>query len=166
MNTPATQHQRKGVYTVLVGLFLLFGITIPAHAAFFSIAQSDATLNGTIRLDVQATTEQWQPFNAAAAVITYDPTVLYPVFATTSTSIFKYWVLPPTIDREMHTISFAGGTNALGGFIFTGTLFSVEFFRLQNTTTTLAFSEQEIAAYDGLGTELSAERTSELFVYP
>jgi len=142
------------LYSMILVLSVFFVFAPPLHAATLFLEESESEFAGIYELSIYVHTDQKNPFNAAGAVITYPKESMYPLFVNASTSIFNYWVQSPTIDREAGTIMFAGGTSARGGFIFAGELFKILYIPLALERGTTTFSNVEILAYDGIGTNI------------
>lgn len=155
-----------------LGAPLLFFITVSSvHAASLYIDPAFTTLSRgdavtlSVRLDVDEANEEC--VNAVDGVITYSDNIV-PVDISIGDSIFSMWVEQPVIDKEKHTITFAGGipngycgriagdprlTNSLVKLIFRSPGFSIG-GGSGSTTATIAFAP-ETATYlnDGFGTK-------------
>jgi hypothetical protein len=62
----------------------------------------------TIKVSVRLDTDQDECVNTIDAVITYSENI-QPIDTSRGSSILSMWVEVPTINREQHTITFAGG---------------------------------------------------------
>lgn len=96
----------------LFALFLLLGLTSNAEAASLYMDPSTATLNrgDAVTISVRLDTDEaaGECVNAIDGIITYDPSIT-PVDISVGKSIFPIWVEAPVINKEKHTITFAGG---------------------------------------------------------
>lgn len=98
-------------YLWAVSLFLFFGLN-HASAATIYLDPGVATLNRgdaitlSVRLMPDSTTGEC--INAVDAVITYTDNI-QPVDVSIGRSIFSVWLEEPVINKDNHTITFAGG---------------------------------------------------------
>ena len=161
---------RNAMFFLVVPL-LFFSAVSSVHAASLYIDPAFTTLSRgdavtlSVRLDVDEANEEC--VNAVDGVITYSDNIV-PVDISIGDSIFSMWVEQPVIDKEKHTITFAGGipngycgriagdprlTNSLVKLIFRSPGFSIG-GGSGSTTATIAFAP-ETAAYlnDGFGTK-------------
>ena len=95
---------------LLVGvLFCLIGVG-RAHAASLYFDPSSATLNrgDIIKVAVRLDPDSGKCINAIDGVIKYSSNIQL-VDVSRGDSIMSVWVQPPTIDKQKHTVSFAGG---------------------------------------------------------
>lgn len=97
--------------------FLL--VATPANAATLYIDPGVATLNRgdslTTSVRIMPDKEAGECINVVDAVVTYTDNI-QPVDISIGKSIFNVWVEPPVINKENHTITFAGGiTNGYCG---------------------------------------------------
>jgi hypothetical protein len=161
---------RNAMYFLVLPLFF-FSVVSSAQAAslyidpaFTTISRGDS-ITLSVRLDVDEANEEC--VNAVDGVITYSDDIV-PVDISIGDSIFSMWVEQPVIDKEKHTISFAGGipngycgriagdprlTNSLVKLIFRSPGFSIG-GGSGSSTATVAFAP-ETTAYlnDGFGTK-------------
>ncbi len=159
--------------SLLLGvLFIGVFYASSAHAAslyidpaFSSLSRGDA-ITLSVRLDTDE--KQEECINAVDGVIKYSDN-LVPVDTSVGDSIFSMWVEQPKIDKEKHTITFAGGipngycgriqgdprlTNTVVKLIFRSPGFIVGGNPNGSSTAKVEF-EPETTAYlnDGLGTK-------------
>jgi hypothetical protein len=149
----------------------LFVFAIKAEAAslyidpaFAGISRGDA-IDLSVRLDVDEENEEC--INAVDGVIQYSENIV-PVDISIGDSIFSMWVEQPTIDKENHTITFAGGipngycgripgdprlTNTLVKLIFRSPGFSIGGGSGTSTATVEFTSETTAYLNDGFGTK-------------
>ena len=135
-----------------------------SDAAFRTIGRGDS-ITMSVRLDTDEANEEC--INAVDGIITY-PDTLIPVDISVGDSIFPVWVEQPTIDKDNHRITFAGGipngycgriagdprlTNTIVKLIFRSPGFTVG-ASTGSTTAKVDFAP-ETTAYlnDGLGTK-------------
>lgn len=102
---------------LVVLVFLIF--SAPAKAATLYIDPGVATLNRgdslTTSIRIMPDKEAGECINVVDAVVTYTDNI-QPVDISIGKSIFNVWVEPPVINKENHTITFAGGiTNGYCG---------------------------------------------------
>ena len=147
----------------LFALFLLLGLTSNAEAASLYMDPSTATLNrgDAVTISVRLDTDEaaGECVNAIDGIITYDPSIT-PVDISVGKSIFPIWVEAPVINKEKHTITFAGGipngycgriagdprlTNSLVKLIFRSPGFSIG-GGSGSSTATVAFTPETTAA--------------------
>lgn len=143
------------VIYVLAFLAMLFFTRTPVvfGAEFRIVAPENAPQDGMVHVEVTARTDQDQPFNAAEGTLTFPSELFSVANISTDDSIFNLWTVEPTVSGN-GTISFAGGTPALGGFIFTGILFDVALVPLGNGSGTVTITDGAILAHDGVGTDI------------
>lgn len=132
--------------------------------AFRTIGRGDS-ITMSVRLDTNEAEEEC--INAVDGIINY-PDTLIPVDISIGDSIFPVWVEQPTIDKDNHRITFAGGipngycgripgdprlTNTIVKLIFRSPGFTVG--GTQGSTTAKVEFAPETTAYlnDGLGTK-------------
>lgn len=100
------------LFVLLGGLLFLLTTAATAQAATLYMDPQTATLNrgDAVTLTVRLDTDEFanECINVVEAVIAYSPSII-PVDVSTSNSIFSMWVERPTINRDNHTITFAGG---------------------------------------------------------
>jgi hypothetical protein len=99
--------------TRLYIFLLLFGsFSITAQAATLYIDPGISSLNRsdsvTMSVRLMPDSKVGECINAVEAVISYTDNI-QPVDVSIGGSIFNVWVEPPTINKEDHTITFAGG---------------------------------------------------------
>lgn len=142
------------LYAMVFCAALFFLNATWSYAAEFNIITSDsAPSDGLIHLEVIATTDQQHPLNAAEGILTFPPDIFKVSSISTNNSIFSLWTIPPS-DSGNGAISFAGGTPALGGFIFTGILFDIALEPLRKGDATFTINDGAILAHDGIGTDI------------
>jgi hypothetical protein len=160
-------------YSLLLGVLIIGAFYAPAAQAaslyidpsFGSLSRGDS-ITLSVRLDTDETQEEC--INAVDGVVTYSDN-LVPVDTAIGDSIFSMWVEQPKIDKEKHTITFAGGipngycgriqgdprlTNTIVKLIFRSPGFIVGGNPNGSSTAKVEFAP-ETTAYlnDGLGTK-------------
>jgi hypothetical protein len=160
-------------YSLLLGVLIIGAFYAPsAHAASLYIDPAFSTLSrgDSVTLSVRLDTDEKQEecINAVDGVIKYSDN-LVPVDTAIGDSIFSMWVEQPKIDKEKHTITFAGGipngycgriqgdprlTNTIVKLIFRSPGFIVGGNPTGSSTAKVEFAP-ETTAYlnDGLGTK-------------
>jgi hypothetical protein len=160
-------------YSLLLGVLIIGTFYAPsARAASLYIDPSFSSLSrgDSITLSVRLDTDEKQEecINAVDGVVTYSDN-LVPVDTAIGDSIFSMWVEQPKIDKEKHTITFAGGipngycgriqgdprlTNTIVKLIFRSPGFIVGGNPNGTSTAKVDFAP-ETTAYlnDGLGTK-------------
>jgi len=96
---------------ILLGLFIFIYPSFVSAASLYIDSSTNVLNRGdavtmSVRLDTDE--EAGECVNAVDAVIKYSENI-EPVDVTVGDSIFTIWVEKPTINREAHTITFAGG---------------------------------------------------------
>lgn len=159
---------------LLLGVFIIGALyaqsaqaaSLYIDPAFGSISRGDS-ITLSVRLDTDEAQEEC--INAVDGVIKYSEN-LSPVDVSVGDSIFSMWVEQPKIDKEKHTITFAGGipngycgriqgdprlTNTIVKLIFRSPGFTIGASSPTGTSTAKVEFAPETTAYlnDGLGTK-------------
>ncbi len=141
-----------------MSLFLLLGMTLFSHTAYaagslvLSPPTGVYTAGSTFTVRVLVNTDG-SAINAAEGEITFNPSELVVVSVSQAGSIFNLWTVEPTFSNQAGTISFGGGSPK-GYTGSAGTVLSVTFRALKETTATVRFSSGSILAADGKGTNI------------
>ncbi len=125
-----------------------------AEAATLSLRSSAVTVaegaTFTVRLSVNT---QGKAINNAEATITYPRDILEAVSASRGGSIFRLWIIEPSISSGSGTVSLNGGIPT-PGFTGSGELASVTFRARRAGTATIGISGAAVRENDGLGTDI------------
>ncbi|MBP6924717.1 MAG: hypothetical protein KBC62_04655 [Candidatus Pacebacteria bacterium] len=164
---------KKNSFIKGVAFFMLVAFSFEANAAslymdpaFSSIGRGDAVAV-SVRLDTNE--EEEECINAVDGVIRYSEDLAL-IDISTGDSIFSVWVEPPKINKEEHTVTFAGGlpngycgrvqgdprlTNNIVKLIFRSPGFSIGASDSSGTTSAKIEFAPETTAYlnDGFGTK-------------
>ena len=94
--------------------------------------------------------------NASEGVINFDPSIVNVTDVSYSGSLFSLWNQYPTYDNSIGTVSFGGGvpTPYLGT---NSNIFSVTFKKINQSQSSITFSNAYVLASDGLATEVELQ---------
>lgn len=127
---------------------------LPVRAATLGLRSSSATVaegaTFTVRLSVNT---QGKAINNAEATITYPRDLVEAVSASRGGSIFRLWIVEPSISAGSGTVTLNGGIPT-PGFSGSGELASVTFRARRAGTATIGISGAAVRENDGLGTDI------------
>ncbi|MEK7639093.1 MAG: cohesin domain-containing protein [Patescibacteria group bacterium] len=154
---------------VLIGLTLVVLLTLrfswadKTSSARVYIDPPRVTVNeGLFTLSVMV--ESHIPVNTFAGELHFDPSIVTVDVINYGSSIANLWVNAPTYENTTGTIYFVGGTTEAGGFVGSGTLFTVTFRAHRAAVTTVGFTKAEMLQSDGYGTPAELARLTDAIV--
>lgn len=96
-----------------------------------------------------------EPVNVFTGEVRFDPHYFEIVDISYNTSIADLWATLPWYQNGEGTLTFAGGTTRVGGFVGEGALVTVTFRAKQIGYTKLHLNDVRILKHDGLGTDMA-----------
>ncbi|MEX0931688.1 MAG: Ig-like domain-containing protein [Candidatus Paceibacterota bacterium] len=150
---------KKGLF-VFIGICAVFvsvltflpSVAYAAGSLVLSPPTGVYTAGSTFTVRVLVNTDG-QAINAAEGEITFNPSELSVVAVSQAGSIFNLWTVEPTYSNGAGTISFGGGSPK-GYTGSSGTVITITFRALKETSATVRFSSGLILAADGKGTNI------------
>ncbi len=149
---------------ILFILSFLFFIAAPIStyaAASISFSPSGDTVSVGERITVRVTVATDTPLNAISGDITIPPSSFTIESVSKSGSVLNFWVTEPSISRTTGVVHFEGVI--LNGFQGTGTVLTFVIRPTTVGTSTVSFSNAQILANDGEGTNITGNLSRAVF---
>lgn len=148
----------------IFAFFALMGISDkPAADTYITLVPNTTVVNigDTFVTDVIVSSDT--SVNVFAGTIAFDPSIAVVEDITYNTSTANLWTEEPWYKNDDGTITFAGGTTQIGGFVGSGQLMTIMFRSKQVGRQKLSLEDVHILEHDGLGTETDVS-SSDVFV--
>ncbi len=145
---------------VLSLLILLSSGSVASAASFFtSTTKPTVGVNETFSVTVFVDTEG-KAINSADAVLSFPTDLLSVESVNKTSSIFSMWIKEPNFSNTLGTISLEGGLPTPGYTGTSGRVMQVQFRAKKAGVASVDFSNANIYANDGLGTNVLNQKRS------